>query len=218
MLTADFDHTIFTAQQREQDKSLLVKFFTKAVKDEAQSNTEGRPVFRDKTYIEIRMPGNRSDVVSRPATQRDIDRFPDHHEAFQKRTEDPMEGTPLAEWPQITRTQVEELAFFNVKTVEQLAQVSDAHGQSFRGFYALKEKAQKFIEASKTLVEAAQLKDELKQRDDEIGELKQMMKALQAQLTEKGSAVAQENEAIEDVAPLDKPKTRSPRRRSIQKE
>jgi hypothetical protein len=65
--------------------------------------------------------------------------------AFEKRVEPPTEGMPLSEWPQITRTQAEELSFMNAKTVEQLASMKDSNLGAIMGGYALREKAQKWL-------------------------------------------------------------------------
>lgn len=175
--TADFDHNAFS-QESEADKTLLVRFYVKQVQDKTASEVEGRPIFKDREYIEIRYPGNRNDAVARPAKQADIERFPRHYEAFKKRVEMPVEGTPLAEWPAISRSQVEELAFYNVKTVEQLAAINDSSGHNFRGFYALRDKAKTFLEVSKQSATLTDLKTELKSRDKEIEALKRQLDEL----------------------------------------
>lgn len=188
---ADFDHNIFAAPDEEADKALAVRFYNKTVQDKAKSDKEGRPVFREKEYIEIRFPGNRTDAVARPATLDDKNRFYRHYDAFKRREEAPEEGTPLSEWPMISRTQVEELAYFNVKTVEQLAAVADHQAQKFMGFNTLRDKARKFLEQSKRGVEAVQLERELASRDEQIA-------AMQAQLDKlTGSAVVAEEPKTE---------------------
>lgn len=169
------------AKQRELDRGLLVKFFTKPYKDAEETLKQGRPIFKDRTYIDIRVPGER-DNVCRPATQADINRFPQHYEAFMKRTGDDDEiiGTPLDQWPQVTRSQVEELAFFNVKTVEQLAAMPDSNTQQMHGLLGLKQKANAWLESTKTKEEVekafAEEKADLKAQ---IAELKEAVAALQ---------------------------------------
>jgi hypothetical protein len=59
-----------------------------------------------------------------------------------------VEGTLLEEWPAISRGQVEELKFLNIRTVEQLVGLSDANAQNIMGINGLKEKAKKYLEAS----------------------------------------------------------------------
>lgn len=178
METYETDHNIFSQQQNEADKALLVRFLTKSIQDKTQSAKEGRPIFREKEYIEIRFPGNRTDAVARPATEADKARFPEHYKAFKNRIEMPEIGTPLSEWPAISRSQAEELSFYNIKTVEQLASVNDQQGQKFMGFQGLRQKAKEFLELSKSVVEASQLRDELKQRDDLIAKMQAQLDRL----------------------------------------
>lgn len=130
------------------DENLLVRFFHKQVQNKLESQAQGRPVFREKEYIEIRVPGQRDVQACRPATYQDKQRFPRHYEAFQKRVEPPSEGMPLTEWPKITRTLAEELSFLNVKTVEQLASMKDANLSRIMGGFGLREQAQKWLEAN----------------------------------------------------------------------
>ena len=59
-----------------------------------------------------------------------------------------VEGTPLAEWPIMSRSQVEELSFHNVKTVEQLVAMSDSLASQFMGMNGLKAKAKMWLEDS----------------------------------------------------------------------
>ena len=162
MQTAEFNHEDFT-NQSEADKSLMVRFFYKNVENKLESQAQGRPVFREKTYIEIRVAGQRDVQACRPVTHADKQRFPRHFEAFEKRMEPPTEGMPLAEWPKITRTQAEELAFMNVKTVEQLASMKDSNLQQFMNGYKLRDQAVKWLDTNSAETEDAE-KSELKEQ------------------------------------------------------
>jgi hypothetical protein len=132
------------------DENLLVRFFLHPKRDHDKSEEEGRPMFKEVEYIEIITPGNKDNIISRPASEIDRKRFPRHYAAYKARTSQVVvEGTPLEEWPGITRSLVEELRFANILTVEQLIAVSDADAQKFRGFHAIKDKARKFLETAK---------------------------------------------------------------------
>ena len=123
----DVDHTLFNeGSQNEADKVLLVKFFFKPMLDKEKSAQEQRAVYKDRLYISITIPGSREATV-RVAHAGDLERFPEHYARFKNRVEEPQEGTPLKEWPMITRSMAEELSFLNVKTVEQLAGMTDTH-------------------------------------------------------------------------------------------
>lgn len=177
-LDTEFNPNDYSAPIAEADADLLVRFFTKSVQSSEKSKEAGRPVFVEKEYVDIKTPGNRSDAVCRPARHADKQRFSKHYVAFRQRLTMPEEGTPLTEWGAIPRTQAEEMAFFNIKTVEQLACVSAAHSQQFMGFNALQEKARKFIEDAKKGVDVQVLQDELKTRDSQIAKLQDQMQEL----------------------------------------
>ena len=161
------------------DEQLLVKFDVRSREDKTASKEAGRPIFKDVEYIDIRVPGS-PDNVSRPATQRDRKRFPKHYAAFKNRIsdEDSVEGTPLAEWPQVTRSQADELAFFGIKTVEQLAQVSDVNGQGLMGFHGLKRKANAWLQAAAQGVQVSELQRELAKRDEMMAEMQRKLDEL----------------------------------------
>lgn len=172
-------HEDFDPRLRQNgDEALLVKFEIRPLLDKGATEEQGRPIYRDREYISIRAPGS-PDEVCRPATRRDIDRFPRHYQAFKNRVgnEEHHEGTLLAEWPVVNRSQVEELAFFGVKTVEQLAAMSDANGQQLMGFNGLKRKANEWLETAAKGINAAQLKEELEKRDKLIAMLQDELKA-----------------------------------------
>ena len=167
-------------QQKDMDATLLVRFYVKAVQDKVATAKEGRPIFKDVEYVEIRTPGCR-DPIARPAKPHDLERFPRHYEAFKNRTSQEVnDGTPLSEWPLIPRSQVEELAFFNVKTVEQLVAIPDSSAAKFMGINTLKAKAKSWLEASKEAAKASELKTELDKRDKELAELRAMVEELKA--------------------------------------
>jgi hypothetical protein len=151
MQTADFNYQDFTpSQQNEADKQLLVKFFYKSREDKAASVKAGRPIFKEVEHIDIKIPGNRNGGACRPATDADRKRFPEHYRRFKERTEDinEMPGTPLKEWTLLPRSVAEELSFFNVYTVEQLASMADVQVHKFRGLMDYREKAKVWLEAA----------------------------------------------------------------------
>jgi hypothetical protein len=183
MQTANYNHNDF-ANTSEADKGLLVKYFYKERPDSAASAENGYPTFKEVPYIEIRIPGQRDAQACRPASEADNQRFPAHYKAFLDRVEAPIEGMPLAEWPQVTRSQVEALAFNSIKTVEQLAAVSDTNISGFMGGYGLKAKAQKWLEMN-----SAETVDREKE------EMRETIADMQAQIAEllAGGVVAVED-------------------------
>lgn len=171
------------------DETLLVKFYKHPAKDEEASQKAGRPIFKEVDYIDIMTPGNKDSRVSRRVRPTDLSRFPEHWRRYETRqTADYIEGTLLEQWPGVTRAQVEELKFFNIRTVEQLVAVSDANGQKIMGINSLKKKAKEYLEAS----EIAATAEALAEKDSRIAQLEEALNSLASRMAEL------ENEEIDE--------------------
>jgi hypothetical protein len=163
-----------TSKESEMDAQLLVRFFYKERENKQETVAQGRPIYKEVEYIEIRVRGNRDPQACRPATYDDKNRFPRHYEAFKKRVEMPEEGTPLAEWPQISRSQIEEMSFINIKTVEQLSLAADTHIGKMRGGYTLKQRAADWLKASNAtalIANNSALKIQIKSLEEKVDRL-----------------------------------------------
>lgn len=162
------------------DKSLYIKFYHQPVLDKTESLKEGRPIYRDKEYVDIIVPGDKGNIVTRPVRPMDRLRWPELYKSFHENAEQIQVGTPLAVWPGITRSQVEELKFFKVLTVEQLASMSDSVAQRFMGINSLRTRAQTFLEASKGMAQNDQFNDAMSKKDAQIAALNEAVKELSA--------------------------------------
>ncbi len=165
------------------DDKLFVTFFNHPRKNEAKTLEEGRPIYNDEAYVRIMVPGDKDSIVIRPARDMDKHRFAKQWAAFESGDAAEQEGTPLRAWPMITRSQVEELKFFGVHTVEQLADLADVHVQKFMGVGQLKQQAQAFIQAAKESAPMAQLNAALEERDNEIAAQQQAIDELMEKVT-----------------------------------
>ncbi len=182
MQTAEYNHEDFQSNnQSAADKTLLVKFYLKSVNDKAASAEEGRPIFKETEYIDIKVPGQR-DGIARPATARDVSRFPEHYQAFKNRIEMPVEGTPLSEWAAVSRSLADQLAFQNIKTVEQLAALNDSNMTFMPGLQNFKQKAKDWLESTKDGAILSQLRDELTERDTQIKTQEKLIEKLTKRL------------------------------------
>jgi hypothetical protein len=127
-------------------------FFTEAVKMEFKSKQEGRPIFEEQERVRIVVPGNRGSVVVEPVNDEHKKRWPEQYGAFKAGREQPLEGTPLREWPHscMTVAKAEELAYFHIRTVEQLAAITDDKLNNLgMGARELRQTARTFLEAAK---------------------------------------------------------------------
>jgi hypothetical protein len=165
------------------DDKLIVQFHMEAVQDKDASRTEGRPIFRSKEFVRIIVPGDKNNIVNRPVWEQDLQRFPRQYQAFKNGQTQEMSGTPLETVPWITREQVEELKYFNVRTLEQMANIPDVHAQKFMGVNTLRQKARDAIQYAKEQAPILALA-ESKRENAELRDLVEKLSARVGQLEE----------------------------------
>jgi len=152
------------------DEKLHVRFEMKPHLDEVATRNEGRPRYGMAEYIKIMVPGDKDTVIHRPVREPDKQRFAQQYDRF-KSGQSQSIGYPLSEWPQVNRAQVEEMAFFKITTVEELAGVSDGIVGRFAGMLDLRKKAQDFLALQKETAPIDHLNAELAKRDEQIAGL-----------------------------------------------
>jgi ABC-type phosphate transport system auxiliary subunit len=152
---------------------VFVQFYTDVVEMKFESEKAGRPIFKDVAYIRKMIPGDSSTVVERVAKDHDKRMYPREWEAYERQEKTGLTGTPLEQWPQVTRAQVKESKYFEIHTVEQMAELSDMSCQKMgMGFRELREKAKLYLNAaSETASQTAQAAEN-KRLQDEIEALK----------------------------------------------
>lgn len=169
---------------------LVIRFEMLAKEDESASARENRPVYRDVEYIEKRVPGDKLSIIFRPITDADRKEYAGQYKAWKEGLADPTSGTPLKEWPPVSRSQVEHLAHNGIKTVEDLANLTDGNAQGVgAGTLMLRQKAQDWLARANGGGQEAALRAELSQRDTHIATLTRQVEALAAR------AKAQDDEA-----------------------
>jgi hypothetical protein len=182
----------FTKSANESDapfggtRGLMVKFFMGTVKDEKASQEAGYPKHKSVEMIRIIVPGDRDNIVEREIFPIDQRRFATSYEKWKAGDPEKLDGLPLAAWPSIDASMVEDLKYFKIYTVEQLASVSDGNMQRIGPLHELRRKAQSFLAAAKDNSILTKFEADVKQKQSEIDSLKQM--------------VAQQNAKIEELA------------------
>ena len=127
----------------------IAEFYMEAVEFKAESEQHGRPIFREIPFVRVQSPGDRNNVLEVKANEHYKQRFPRQWEAFQRGQHGEMVGTPLSQWPQVTKSQVLEAQYFGVKTVEDLADVVDTSIQKMgMGWMAIRKKARDYLAAA----------------------------------------------------------------------
>jgi len=158
---------------------VFVQFYTDAVELKAESEKQGRPIFKDLPHIRKLIPGDSSNIVERVAKEHDMRQYPREWEAFQRQEVTGLTGTPLEQWPQITRAQVKEAKYFEVHTVEQLAELSDMSCQKLgMGYAELRNKAKAYLQAAAGTAQATAQEAENQRLRDEMAALKAQIESL----------------------------------------
>lgn len=160
------------------DHKLVVNFFMRAVKNNIKSNEAGRPIYDEKEFVRIIVPGNSRSVFEDIVTNEHRMRFADRYERFKRGVSQSISGTPLEVWPQMTVGMVAELKAMNINTVEELAGLSDANAQRIMGNFDLRRRAQAFLDAAAGDAANSKMAAELEKRDTEIAALKAQMEQL----------------------------------------
>lgn len=166
----------------------IVEFYRDAVQNNFKSAQAGRPIYEEKDFVRITTPGDTKTVVVELVNDRHKNQYPRAWEAYEKGMEEVTEGTPISQWNQASISQARELAHFNVRTVEQLAMVSDGNVQTMGpGYRQLRERAKQYLaatqdDASNTEAarEAEQLRERVELLEEQNAALKQQIATLKA--------------------------------------
>lgn len=179
-LMYDEERTYEDGKQYADDEKLLVRFEIRAVKHEFKSKEAGRPIFEDCEYISIIIPGSR-DIFTTPVDEHYKARFRKRYEDWKTREDkERISGTILSEVPWLTKSQIAELQYSNVYTIEQLANLSDTNASKFLGNHELRERAKRYVEAAKGEAPLIKMTAELAERDNQIEVLNRKVAELTA--------------------------------------
>ena len=143
------------------DANLAVRFYKKAMKQEDESIAAGRPIFKDFDFVNIVVPGNGLTEIDTYAREEHKKRFPRQwaHYMNTQGQETKEEGTPIEEWPLVTRAQAEELRGRKFRTVESVAHAADQNIQSIGMIagmspFSFRDKARAFLNLASESAEA----------------------------------------------------------------
>jgi hypothetical protein len=184
------------------DARLAVQFYKKSVKQDDASNEAGRPIFKEFDFVRIMIPGDNLTEIDTYAQESHKQRFPRQWAHYQNQVtnHEDIVGTPLDQWPQVTRSQADELRGLKFHTVESIADCSDQQLQRI-GMVAgmsphnFRLKAKAFLNLANDSAEVAQREAELqalKAENDKIkAETDAKLAAMQEQMSALLAAVAE---------------------------
>lgn len=178
------------------DSRLAVQFYNRAVKNEDKSAEAGRPIFEDKIYIKIVVPGDNLSEIDRPMYNEDKGRFPKHWYDFQNRHGDDevVTGTPLEEWALLTKGQAEELKGLKFRTVESIANCADVQLQRIGMIAGMSPHS--FRDKAKAFLNIAQTSADSEKREAEIQSLREANEQVKAEADAKLAKMQEQLETL----------------------
>ena len=193
------------------DARLAVQFYKKSLKQDIASDEAGRPIFKEFDFVRIMIPGDNLTEIDTYAQESHKQRFPRQWAHYQNQVanHEDIIGTPLDQWPQVTRSQADELRGLKFHTVESIADCSDQQLQRIgmvagMSPYNFRLKAKAFLNLANDSAEVAHREAEmqaLRLENDKIkAETDAKLAAMQEQMSALLAAVAEKT-----------PKTRKPK-------
>ncbi len=161
------------------DQGVNVEFYRDSVESQYQSLQAGHPVYVEKPFIRIAIPGSQNTIIETRADETHQKRFPDLWRRFQQgQSGEGITGWKLEEWPQVNTAQVKTLKYMNVHTVEMLAGLSDTAAQSVgMGVTELRAKAKAALAAAAGTAGIEAQAVTTKRLEDEIAALRAQLSA-----------------------------------------
>jgi hypothetical protein len=175
--------------QDKQDTSFPV-FRREPVENAFKSNAAGHPVYDEVEMVEIITPGVHRSGFDGRVTAEHKRRWPVQYAKFQQGLEAVVEGTPLEAWPALSKTQVINYQSRNIKTVEQLAMLSDGQLTEL-GDRKYRDDALKWLEKAWDGEAEAKLKAERDQIQANFDDLNRRFNELAAAVAAKEAKVAE---------------------------
>jgi hypothetical protein len=168
------------------DGALGVRFDRRPVQDQEASSRAGRPIFKEVDFIHIWTPGDKTTEIDVPVDDHYRNRFSAKYDAYLAgKDQDSADGTPLAQWTGLTSAQVQELVHFKVKTVEQLAEMSDDNlSRLGPGYVSRRKAARTYLDAAAGNAPLEKMQEDLRLRDEMIEQQKIRMKSMEDAIKE----------------------------------
>jgi hypothetical protein len=192
------------SDQQGADSRLQVRFYKKSVQQEQESIDAGRPIYKDFDFVHICVAGDTLTEIDTYALNSHKQRFPIQWANYMNRQgahDEEIVGTPVSEWPLVSKSQAEELRAMKFHTVESIANASDQQLQRMgmaagMSPYAFRDKAKAFLnlatsaaETDKREHEINALKEELAKKELETAKIRQETEAKMALMQEQMASI-----------------------------
>jgi hypothetical protein len=193
------------------DSRLAVQFYKRSVKQDMASDEAGRPIFKEFDFVKIMIPGDNLTEIDTYAQESHKQRFPRQWAHYQNQIAGHQEiiGTPLEQWPQITRSQADELRGLKFHTGEAIADCSDQQLQRIGMVAGMS--PHNFRLKAKAFLNLANDSAEVAQRESELQALKEENAKIKAETDAKLTVMQEQMSALLAAVAEKKPKTRKPK-------
>ena len=172
-----------------QRDNIIPRFYIKGLKNNFLSEQQGKEVFEDVEYVEMLVPGDKFSEVHERVKDSHKARWPVQYAAFKANQEAPSEGTPLEEWPPMSPGMVMQLKSNKVRTVEQLAALSDSQLGNVlpMGGHSMREKARNWLKQAEGLAPLSDMQQKLDTANAQIAALERQVADLASKKQEKAN-------------------------------
>ena len=192
------------SDEQNADSRLQVRFYKRPVQQEQESLEAGRPIYKEFDFVHICVAGDTLTEIDTYVLPSHKTRFPIQWANYMNRqgaNEPEVVGTPVAEWPLVSKSQAEELRAMKFHTVESIAGASDQQLQRMgmaagMSPYAFRDKAKSFLnlaiasaETDKRDQELNSLREELAKKELETAKIKAETDAKLAQMQDQMAAI-----------------------------
>ena len=178
----DMDFALFqrAAAGAEDERNVAARFYDKAVKT-GQTAENGMPIFKNVTYVEIRLKDNSTEVFNQPASAEKKKRFPREYALYQMAKEKKKNGTPLEQFAFLTAAELETCQNRGIFTVEELAAL-EADKVQLLGLQNEHDLARMFMQNAKDNQTVAQLAAKEEEYLKKIADLEAQVESLRQAL------------------------------------
>jgi hypothetical protein len=193
------------------DARLAVQFYKKSVKQDIASDEAGRPIFKEFDFVRIMIPGDNLTEIDTYAQESHRQRFPRQWAHYQNQVanHEDIVGTPLEQWPQVTRSQADELRGLKFHTVESIADCSDLQLQRIGMVAGMS--PHNFREKAKAFLNLASNSADVAQREAELQALRSENDKIKAETDAKLAKMQEQMEALLAAVAENSPKSRKPK-------
>lgn len=120
-------------------------FTKKFIQNKPESIKQGKIVGEYREMVEVVIAGDRSQSWYGKVTDEHRDRWRPLYDAWKRGEEAPLDGTPLEKFPLIHESFAHQLRALGIRTVEQMANLTDTQAQGFMGGTEWRRKAHEFL-------------------------------------------------------------------------